>query len=226
MEQVRQALNLDASNFYLYGQSWGGLLAMEYALKYQQHLKGLIISNMMSSIPAYNAYAKNVLMPTMDPTALAEITALDDAGDYGNPRYMALLMEHHYIHHILRMPADQWPDPILRAFKHLNHDVYVLMQGPSELGARGRLERWDRSEDLHQIEVPTLVIGAQHDSMGPRAHENGWLVRSSAVVICTARTEATSLNTTTNSDTFGDSLTSLRMSMGADSLSPERRPRP
>ena len=59
VEQVRKALGLDASNFYLYGQSWGGILAMEYALKYQQNLKGLVISNMMSSIPAYNEYAKD-----------------------------------------------------------------------------------------------------------------------------------------------------------------------
>ena len=56
VEQVRKALGLNKSNFYLYGQSWGGILAMEYALKYQQNLKGLIISNMMSSVPEYNAY--------------------------------------------------------------------------------------------------------------------------------------------------------------------------
>lgn len=43
VEQVRQALKVNQDNFYLYGQSWGGILAMEYALKYQQHLKGLII---------------------------------------------------------------------------------------------------------------------------------------------------------------------------------------
>jgi proline iminopeptidase len=51
VEQVRQALGLTKDNFYLYGQSWGGLLGIEYALKYQQNLKGLVISNMMSSIP-------------------------------------------------------------------------------------------------------------------------------------------------------------------------------
>jgi len=61
VEQVRQALKLDHDNFYLVGISWGGLLATEYALKYQQHLKGLVISSMMSSIPAYNDYAKRVL---------------------------------------------------------------------------------------------------------------------------------------------------------------------
>src|SRR6201987_1785757 len=63
VEQVRQALGLDHSNFVLLGQSWGGLLAMEYALSYQQHLKGLVISNMMSSARLYNDYATNVLMP-------------------------------------------------------------------------------------------------------------------------------------------------------------------
>src|SRR5215210_5705589 len=65
VEQVRKAIGADSTNFYVLGNSWGGILAMEYALKYQQHLKGLLISNMMASIPAYNDYAQKVLMPTM-----------------------------------------------------------------------------------------------------------------------------------------------------------------
>src|SRR6185295_7945167 len=111
VEQVRQALKLDRDNFYLLGQSWGGLLAIEYALKYQQHLKGLVISNMMASIPAYNEYAKKVLMPAMDQPALAEIKKLEAAKQYDSPRYMELLVPHHYTQHFLRMPPDQWPDP-------------------------------------------------------------------------------------------------------------------
>ena len=73
VEQVRQALGLDRDSFFLLGHSWGGMLAIEYALQYQQHLKGLIISNMMASCPAYNAYAHDVLMPAMDQAVLAEI---------------------------------------------------------------------------------------------------------------------------------------------------------
>ncbi|WP_457654337.1 proline iminopeptidase-family hydrolase [Rhodocaloribacter sp.] len=167
VEQVRQALNLDADNFYLLGHSWGGILALEYALKYQQHLKGLIISNMMASIPAYNAYAENVLMPAMDPEVLAEIKALEASGDTENPRYMELLVPHHYEKHILRMPADEWPDPVNRAFAHINPKIYVPMQGPSELGASGKLLHWDRTADLDKIAVPTLVIGARYDTMDP-----------------------------------------------------------
>jgi proline iminopeptidase len=167
VEQVRQALGLGKDNFYLLGHSWGGILAMEYALKYQQHLKGLVISNMMASIPAYNEYARKVLMPAMDQAALAEIQRLEAAKQYENPRYMELLMPHHYEKHILRMPAAQWPDPVNRAFKHLNQKIYVPMQGPSELGASGKLEQWDRTADLGKITVPTLVIGARHDTMDP-----------------------------------------------------------
>ncbi len=167
VEQVRQALKLDQSNFYLLGQSWGGILAMEYALKYQQHLKGLIISNMMASIPAYNEYAEKILMPAMDRKALAEIKQIEAKKDYQNPRYMELLMPHHYEQHILRMPAAQWPDPATRAFKHLNPEIYVPMQGPSELGASGKLLNWDRTADLPNIKPPTLVIGAKYDTMDP-----------------------------------------------------------
>ena len=171
VEQVRTALRLDNTNFYLFGQSWGGILAAEYALKYQQNLKGLVISNMMMSIPQYNAYARNVIMPAMDQKVLAEIKALEAAGKTQDPRYMELLMPNHYEKHLLRMPADQWPDPVNRAFKHLNPKIYVPMQGPSELGASGKLEKWDRTADIRNITVPTLVIGARYDTMDPKHME-------------------------------------------------------
>src|SRR5215510_12222057 len=171
VEQVRQALRLDQTNLYLLGHSWGGILAIEYALKYQQHLKGLIISNMMGSVPAYNEYANTVLMPAIDQTVLAEIKHLEAAGQYENPRYMELLIPHHYVQHVLRMPAEQWPDPVKRAFKHLNPKIYIPMQGPSELGASGKLLNWDRTMDLGKIAVPTLVIGARFDTMDPQHME-------------------------------------------------------
>ncbi|RUR05782.1 proline iminopeptidase-family hydrolase [Legionella sp. km772] len=168
VEQVRKALGLNHNNFYLYGQSWGGLLAIEYALKYQRNLKGLVISNMMSSVPAYNTYAEKVLMPTMDQSALAEIKKLEAAGQYEDPRYLTLLKDHFYIQHLLRMPANKWPEPVERSFKHLNSKVYIPMQGPSELGASGALINWDRSRDLKKITVPTLVMAARYDTMDPK----------------------------------------------------------
>lgn len=169
VEQVRRALGLDRDNFVLFGQSWGGILALEYALAHQQHLRGLVISNMMSSVPAYNAYAEQVLMPQMDQAVLAEIKGFEARGETENPKYMELLVEHHYVHHVLRMPPGDWPDPVQRTFAHINPAIYVSMQGPSELGisAEASLARWDRTADLASIEVPALVIGARHDTMDP-----------------------------------------------------------
>jgi proline iminopeptidase len=171
VEQVRLALGLNRDNFYLYGQSWGGILAIEYALKYQQNLAGLIVSNMVASIPVYNEYAQTALMPEMDQEVLAEIKRMEANGEFENPRYMELLMEHHYVHHVLRMPPDQWPDPVSRAFKHINPAIYVPLQGPSELGASGKLVNWDRTAYLGQITVPTLMIGARYDTMDPKHME-------------------------------------------------------
>ena len=167
VEQVRRALKLDRENFYLYGRSWGGLLGIEYALKYQQHLKGLIVSNVMASMPKYNQYAHNVLMPGIDSDVLAEIEGYDAAEDYENPRYTELLIQHHYVYHVLRMPFEDWPEPVKRTFKHTNKNIYISMQGPSELGIRGKLANWDRTDDLAKIKVPCLVIGAKYDTMDP-----------------------------------------------------------
>jgi proline iminopeptidase len=173
VEQVRKALGCDSTNFYILGQSWGGILAMEYALKYQKNLKGLIISNMMASAPAYNKYAEEVLGPKLPKVIFDQIKTFEKNKDYSNPKYTELLFKYYYTEHILRMPVDQWPESINRAFKHMNPNVYVYMQGPSEFGITGNatLKNWDVTAKLKTISVPTLVIGAKYDTMDPKHME-------------------------------------------------------
>lgn len=168
VEIVRKALNLNTSNFYLLGHSWGGILAMEYALKYQKNMKGLIISNMMSSCPEYGQYADEVLAKQMDTKVLEEINQIEAAKDFSNPRYMELLIPNFYEKHILRFPAKYWPEPVNRSFAKMNQSLYVTMQGPSEFGISGKLEKWDRKAELKNITIPTLVIGAKYDTMDPK----------------------------------------------------------
>jgi proline iminopeptidase len=167
VEQVRQALGLNKDNFYLLGHSWGGILAAEYALKYQDNLKGLVISNMMMSAPDYDKYAEEVLAKKLDAQVLEEIKAIEAKGDFANPRYMELLMPNFYNQFICRLPMEAWPDPMMRSFNKINHTIYTTMQGPSEFGIAGKLEKWDVAKDLKNIKVPTLVIGATHDTMDP-----------------------------------------------------------
>lgn len=173
VEQVRIALGLNSDNFYLLGSSWGGILCMEYALKYQQNLKGLIVSNMMASIPDYITYANDVLGPQLPSDVLKEIRALEAKGDYSNPRYSELIFANYYPEHVLRMPLKEWPDPVNRAFAHINPDLYVTMQGPSEFGVVGdaKLKNWDIKGELSNISTPTLTIGGTYDTMDPKHME-------------------------------------------------------
>jgi proline iminopeptidase len=173
VEQVRIALGLNSDNFYLLGSSWGGILCMEYALKYQQNLKGLIVSNMMASIPDYITYANDVLGPQLPSDVLKEIRALEAKGDYSNPRYSELIFANYYPEHVLRMPLKEWPDPVNRAFAHINPDLYVTMQGPSEFGVVGdaKLKNWDIKGKLSTISTPTLTIGGTYDTMDPKHME-------------------------------------------------------
>ena len=173
VEQVRIALGLNSDNFYLLGSSWGGILCMEYALKYQQNLKGLIVSNMMASIPDYVTYANDVLGPQLPSDVLNEIRALEAKGDYSNPRYSELIFANYYPEHVLRMPLKEWPDPVNRAFAHINPDLYVTMQGPSEFGVVGdaKLKNWDIKGKLSNISTPTLTIGGTYDTMDPKHME-------------------------------------------------------
>jgi len=169
VEQVRVALGLDSSNFYLLGHSWGGILAMEYALKYQKNLKGLIVSNMVSSIPEYIKYSNEVLGAQLDSAVLAEIRALEAKKEYTNKRYEELVSKYYYTKHLLRRPLDQWPEPANRSFARVNYPFYLRMQGPSEFGVVGnaKLKNWDCSKDLPKINVPTLMIGGKYDTMDP-----------------------------------------------------------
>jgi proline iminopeptidase len=183
VEQVRRAIGADSNNFYVLGNSWGGILAMEYALKHQQHMKGLIVANMVASIPDYNVYAKNVLAPQMDQKVYAELMAIEKRGDYQNPRYTELLMSNFYNKHICRLA--EWPEPANRSFKHMNYEIYKMMQGPSEFGASGRLLNWNIKDQLKNITIPALMIGAKHDTMDPAAMEaQSKMVKNGSYLFC------------------------------------------
>lgn len=183
VEQVRKAINADKDNFYVLGNSWGGILAMEYALKYQQNMKGLLVANMMASAPEYGKYADEVLAKQMKPEVLKEIRDLETKNDFENLRYMELLIPNFYQEHLCRLK--EWPDGLNRASKHVNSEIYTLMQGPSEFGISGRLAKWDIKNRLHEITIPSLMIGAKYDTMDPKAmEEQSKLVKKGRYLYC------------------------------------------
>ncbi|HTD94743.1 MAG TPA: proline iminopeptidase-family hydrolase [Chitinophagaceae bacterium] len=182
VDQVRQAIGGDSTNFYVLGNSWGGILAMEYALKHQANMKALLVANMMASAPEYGRYS-DVLAKQLKPEVLTEIRALEAKADFNNPRYMELLIPNFYHEHLCRLT--EWPDGVNRAMKHVNGVIYTMMQGPSEFGISGRLANWDIKDRLKEIRIPTLMIGAKYDTMDPKAmEEQSKLVQKGTYLYC------------------------------------------
>ncbi len=162
VEQVRRALGL--TRFVLYGHSWGGMLGMEYALKYPQHLAGLVVSNMTASVAEYVKYAA-VLIKQL-PQAAQEVIARHRArGDYEAADYQKVLTEEVYSRHLCRLSP--WPEPVLRSFRTINAKIYNTMQGPDEFNIVGNFKDWDIWGRLAGIRTPTLLLGARHDEMAP-----------------------------------------------------------
>jgi proline iminopeptidase len=162
VEEVRRGLGLD--NFVLLGHSWGGMLALEYALNHQEHLRGLVISNMTAGMQSYlkrTAWIKQQL-PADKLKRLSELEAKED---YDSPDYQQIMMEDLYPKMICR--THPWPEPVTRAFGHMNATIYNMMQGKSEFLVTGNLKNWERWDRLKEIRVKALTVGAQYDEMDP-----------------------------------------------------------
>ena len=180
VEQVRRALGLE--RFVLFGHSWGGLLGMEYALKYPQHLAALVVSNMTASTAAYVEYARQT-RARLPAEVIAKMQAFEARGDYHAPEYEELLRTTLYQQHFCRL--DPWPEPLERTMRSMNAQVYETMQGPDEFNIVGNYKDWDRWNDLHRIGVETLLLVGRHDTMAPGQIEKmSRLMPHARAVVC------------------------------------------
>jgi proline iminopeptidase len=179
VEQVRTALGLE--DFYLFGNSWGALLGMEYGIKYGSHLRGLILSNMTASVPSYLKYI-NHLRQQMPAETIAIYEKYEALNDLEHPEYQEALTALYNLHICRVVP---WPEPVQRMFDHLATPVYNTMQGNNEFVVTGTFKDWDRWADLHRISTPTLISVGAHDSMSVAdIEEMGRRIPNSRVSIC------------------------------------------
>ena len=158
VDEVRQKLGLD--NFYLIGQSWGGLLVQEYAVKYGQHLKGAIISSMVDDIDEYVEHVNALREKTLSKEAVDFMKDCEAKNDYSNPKYQEYVqvMNENYI--------DRKQPSKLYHLKDLGGDaVYNAFQGDNEFVITGKLKDWHFRNQLKNIKVPTLITFGEHESM-------------------------------------------------------------
>jgi L-proline amide hydrolase len=162
VQAVRDALGLD--RIHLFGSSWGGMLAMEYALTKPSGLASLVLSSSPASIPVWEAETGR-LRSELPADVRAVLDEHEAAGTADSPEYQAAQTVF-YERHVCRVP---YPDCVLRSFAGLaeHPDVYMTMQGPNEFVITGTLKHWDISDRLDEIEVPTLITAGEHDEFTP-----------------------------------------------------------
>ncbi|WP_281193603.1 proline iminopeptidase-family hydrolase [Halorubrum sp. F4] len=163
VEAVRR--ELDPDRFLVYGQSWGGMLALEYALEYGEKLSGLVLANTLAdTASAYRSMRSRA--EDLPSERLEEVERHEARRAYDAPAYLDAL-DDVYHDHVCRL--EEYPPAVEHTLENVNTDVYGLMWGPNEyvLTETARLRGWDVRDDLGTIDVPTLVLTGTHDEIDP-----------------------------------------------------------
>jgi proline iminopeptidase len=165
VEAVRQTLGL--GQMHLLGQSWGAVLALEYALHHQQHLGSLTLASGGASI-AEGVAGMNVWRAQLPPETQETLARYEATREYDHPDYQAAI-EVLYRRHLCRVWP--YPEPLATAMAHVAMPVYGTMWGPNEFTCTGSLLSWDRTDRLGEIQVPTLITVGEFDEVHPSCSE-------------------------------------------------------
>jgi proline-specific peptidase len=162
LDVVREALGLQ--HCHLFGQSWGGWLAIEYLARGRQGIEGLILASTSASTAQFMREAA-LLIDALPEPSRTDLKELGARGEYDDPRYVTAV-EVFYQRHLCRL--EPWPEPMVKTGNELDgNQVYLTMNGPTEFDVIGPLRDWDRSADLGRIGSPTLVTCGVYDEITP-----------------------------------------------------------
>ena len=165
VEVIREALGLD--RIHLFGSSWGGMLAMRYALDQPAGLASLITAGSPASVPGWMVELAR-LRADLPPETEATLRKHEAAGTTDDPAYQEAMLVF-YRKHVCRL--EPWPDYVDRAFAETGQEVYNVMNGPSEFHVIGVIKDFDITTRLGEIRVPTLVTCGRHDEVTPATNE-------------------------------------------------------
>lgn len=164
LKEIRRELNLN--EIHLFGQSWGGMLALEYILGKPAGIKSLILADSLSSAPLWGKETNKLLDEL--PEKYQEVIKKQENGiDVDEAKYEEAIMAY-YKRFVCRL--EPWPKPLMRSLEKFskNHEAYNVMWGSSEFDVNGTLKNWDVTNRLGEIDVPTLIISGRYDESTPK----------------------------------------------------------
>lgn len=164
-ELVLLTEHLGISNKYnIVGQSWGGMLGMQFAIQNPRGLNAMVIADSPASMEVWVSEA-NKLRKELPPEVEATLLKHEAAETTEDPEYIAAV-DVFYSRHLCRIPQ---PPYVVASFDQLAADptVYHTMNGPSEFHVIGSLKHWDIRPQLKEIKTPTLLVSGQYDEATP-----------------------------------------------------------
>ena len=167
LNQVVDYLKTKTSQINLLGHSWGGYLSIEYVLRYPNKIAQLIVSNAVSSMAEYNRYCAEVIVPSYPPDKWNVANSIIESKNFTDPKFNELFWEIHYPVHVYRHPVSEWPEHVMRTFTTPNLEMYLPACGPIPIQIIGWLADWNRTDDIHNIAIPSLFISSEFDTNTP-----------------------------------------------------------
>lgn len=153
--------------FHVLGHSWGGMLALELALRRPPGLRSLVVADAFATSATYSSEVAGLLRE-LPAEVRATIEEHEAAGTTASPEYQQAIRVFYGRHVCRKRPV---PAELLATLGALGDDstVYTAMAGPSEFTLSGTLRSWDVTADLGGIDVPTLLVSGRHDEVTPGA---------------------------------------------------------
>lgn len=167
LNQVVDYLRTTSPHINLIGHSWGGYLSIEYVLRYPNKISRLIISNAVSSMAEYNRYCAEVIVPSYPSDKWNVVNSIIESKNFSDPKFNELIWEIHYPVHVYRHPVAEWPESVMRTFTTPNLEMYLPACGPIPIQIVGWLADWNRTDDIHNIDIPSLFISSKYDTNTP-----------------------------------------------------------
>jgi L-proline amide hydrolase len=154
-----------ADDYHLLGQSWGGMLGAEHAIRQPEGLRSIVLSNSPASMALWASEAK-VLRGQLAPDVEATLDRHEADGTTDDPEYLAA-SQVYYDEHVCRVVPN--PPEVVRTFEFLTEDptVYHTMNGPNEFFCIGTLKNWSVVERVQNIVAPTLLLSGRFDEATP-----------------------------------------------------------